>query len=56
MKKEYVKPTILKAAAADALMTATSIPVVDTGEGGEEITDPSEQLSKQHGFWEDDEN
>lgn len=57
MKKQYIKPTANSYAGITPpiLQDAVSIPVKDKdSNNGEEITDKSEQLSKQHRFspWE----
>lgn len=58
MKTRYTKPSAqnTRLSPCAAWLAATSIPVKGDGEGGEEITDPSEQLSKKHPFnvWEKD--
>lgn len=56
MKTKYIKPTVDAASEIEApvVLAAVSLPVE---EGNEEITNPSEQLSKKNFFplWEDDE-
>lgn len=57
MKKQYIKPATVSCEniTPPTLLDSVSLEVKDNKE---EITDPSEQLSKKHFFplWEDEEN